>query len=122
MENISTTHLDCWVLDEVETDFITIWELVSVFHQRQPEISTSDILMQLKTSLGHLYALELLTFYQGIVFNGDEHVVEVDVTDDFIFEQSEDWKSLVVSQIKIHITPRGREVFLANCNSDAFNF
>ena len=122
MERVRDTYLDCWILDEVETDFTTIWELVSVFQQRQLTLTTSDVLMQIKERLNYLYSLELLSFYQGIIFNGDEIPVTVNITYDFIFEQSGDWKNPALKQIKMHITPLGRKTFLDNCSPEAFIF
>lgn len=120
MEPVKLPSIDCWILDEVETDFLTIWELVSVLHQRQTNLSVSDILIQVRERLSHLYSLNYLTFYRGIKFNGDEHIIEVNITDDFVLEQSEDWKSASEDQVKMYITDLGRKMYLNTCRPEDF--
>ena len=62
----------CWILDDVDADFSAIWELVSVFQQRQPAIDAADILEQLRQALTELQQHDYVRFYEGIYFNGDE--------------------------------------------------
>ena len=122
MEPVKVPNIDCWILDEVETDFLTIWELISALHQRQTNLSVSDILIQVRERLSHLYDLNYLTFYRGVKFNGDERIVEVNITDGFVLEQSEDWKNASEDQIKIYITDLGRTVYLNTCRPEDFIF
>lgn len=116
------SKLDCWILDEVETDFIMVLELISVLHQRQSNLYDSEILAQLKERLTYLSECGYLSFYKGFYFNGDELKTEIVITDVFIQDQT--WNGINQNTsdelVKIYITELGRNVFLKNCSADAF--
>ena len=112
----------CWILDDIDADFSAIWELVSVFQQRQPAVDSVDTFEQLRLALTDLQQHDYLRFYDGIHFNGDERPFIAVLTSDFIAAQAEDWKNLDVSvkQVKLYITDSGRAYFLTHCDSTYF--
>ena len=116
------SHSICWILDDVDADFSAIWELVSVFQQRQPAVDSADIFEQLRHALTYLQEHDYVRFYEGIHFNGDERPFTAVLTSDFIAAQAEDWKNLdgSVKQVKLYITDNGRTYFLTHCDSTYF--
>jgi hypothetical protein len=112
----------CWILDDVDADFSAIWELVSVFQQRQPGVNSADLTEQLRHALTELQQHDYLRFYEGIHFNGDEKPFTPVLTADFMAAQAEDWKNQdwSVKQVKLSITDSGRAFFLRHCDSTFF--
>ena len=112
----------CWILDDVDADFSAIWELVSVFQQRQPAVGSADILEQLRHALTELQQHDYVRFYEGIHFNGDEKPFTPVLTANFIATQAEIWKNQdwSVKQVKLYITDSGRAFFLRHCDSTFF--
>ena len=112
----------CWILDDVDADFSAIWELVSVFQQRQPAVNAADILEQLRQALTELQQQDYVRFYEGTHFNGDEKPCTPVLTADFMAAQAEDWKNQdwSVKQVKLYITDSGRAFFLTHCDSTFF--
>jgi len=112
----------CWVLDDVDADFSAIWELASVFQQRQPAVDSAHILEQLRHTLTELQQHDYVRFYEGTHFNGDEKPFTPVLTAAFIAAQAEDWENQdwAVMQVKLHITDSGRAFFLTHCDSTYF--
>ena len=119
---LTPSRATCWILDDVDADFSAIWELVSVFQQRQPAVDSADIVKQLRNALVALQQQDYVRFYEGIHFNGDETPFTPVLTADSMAVQAGDWKNQdwSVKQVKLYITDSGRAFFLTHCNSTFF--
>jgi hypothetical protein len=116
------SYATCWILDEVDADFSAIWELVSVFQQRQPGVHSADLTEQLRHALTELQQHDYVCFYEGTHFKGDEKPCTPVLTSEFMAAQAEDWKNQdwSVKQVKLAITDNGRAFFLRHCESTFF--
>ncbi len=107
----------CWILDEAYEDYETIWELASVFQQRQPELSVSEMHEQLRQGLTTLQELGYVAFWQGVHFRGDEQPITPELTAGFIAPQTEAWQEqdVTVPEIKCYITESETAFYKAHC-------
>jgi len=121
MEN-NFLPVDCWILDEIETDFTAMWDIVSVLSQRQPQLSIAAIYAQISQRLSWLFKRNYFLVYEGVDFNGDEMSISVNFSSELIKTQAEEWKNTdsTEKQIKIYITDLGRKLYLENCHARHF--
>lgn len=112
----------CWILDEVEAHFLSVWELISVFQQRLPELQEAEIQRQLQHGLAVLQQNNYVQFFEGVHFIGEEVTVAPAITANFIAFQAQAWQNLDYSakQIKLYITDSGRAFFLECCTASFF--
>jgi hypothetical protein len=120
---LTPSSLYCWILDEVDDHFLSIWELLSVFRQRLPTATEVDLQQQLQHALLALQQSRYVQFFEGVLFNGDEHLILPAITAEFIAVQAEGWKEKdwSVKQLKLYITDSGRAFFLTCCSATFFD-
>jgi len=108
--------LICTILDELFDDYYTIWEIMSVIRQKLPidESKTVDILTD---SLKGLLKNNYISIFEGVTFVGDEKLVNIEITSEFILNRCNDWKHKKSNEkdIRLGITEIGRSYYKANC-------
>ncbi|QKG52348.1 hypothetical protein [Hymenobacter sp. BRD67] len=109
--------VDCWILDEIETDYSPMWDLVSVLSQRQPQLSEEAIYTQLSQRLNWLFEQNYFSAYEGLIFNGDEVRINIRFSFELVKKQAKDWTNAnhTEKQLRIYITDLGRKYYLENC-------
>jgi|GEM_PF-3858785 len=120
--SLSPSFVHCWLLNDVEDHFTAIWELLSIFQQRQARLSAAEIQQQVHNGLIELYDHGYVQFYEGTTFTGEEMVVMPNLTVDFIATQVEvsksaDWS---VKEVKVTITASGLAYYLMHCDASFF--
>ena len=110
--------VNCNILNTVEDDFQTIWEIKSVIknklNEQDDELTNEFILSSLK----YLLLNKLIKAYEGYNFQGEEsEIVDFKITLDFIILHNDDWKNTEYkgSDIRFYITQIGIDYLSNNC-------
>ena len=104
------------ILDSICDDYYNLWEPYSELKQLSKKVNCyeDDAFKNIfKKALLNLYKNDLIIFFQGILFNGDEKKIDVHIDIDFLNKCLTDWKSNEKEEIRVTTSNKGDE-FLKN--------
>jgi hypothetical protein len=116
--------LDCWVLNEVDSDYSAVWMILSILRRRLPDTDESTVEKLLNETLSSLLERRLVKVYTGTDFSGEEVDLELsELPEDFVCSHKDDWKNKRVgdADYRFLITDEGLDLYLNNCSSDYFD-
>ena len=93
-------NINYLLLDSISDDYYNVWEPYSEIKQyyNGTKENFKDIFLR---TLQKLYDLELISFYEGISFNGEEKPIELNIDENLLNELLQDWKDSSNTQIRI---------------------
>lgn len=115
--------INCLVLNTVDEDPQTIWEIISVIRVKMVRVSENEILKMVFSSLTFLIPNGFVNVYRGYGFCGEEELVNNFIlTIDFIKGHQNDWKNKDYNGIdyRFYITDIGREMLTTKCKMEYF--
>lgn len=122
MNELKTT---CLILNTIEDDFQTIWEIFSVLRNAYKDEKEEEIDVLFYNCLSIMFENGFIRCYIGRSFDGDEE--EIDdfiITNEFISMHKEDWNNKIYNDVdyRFYITEQGREFLLDNCKKEFFQW
>lgn len=115
--------INCLILNTVEDDYQTVWEIISVIKSKYLTETQEHILDLVYQSLRFLIQHHLVSIYSGYNFLGDEEEIkDFELTMDFILKHMNDWENINYRGIdyRFYITSNGNNVLLSSCPPEYF--
>ncbi|MFY0256473.1 hypothetical protein ACDQ55_21265 [Chitinophaga sp. 30R24] len=115
--------VNCLILNTVEDDYQTVWEIVSVVKSKYLTETKDCILGLVYESLRFLILHRLVSIYNGYNFLGEEQEIkDFEVTKEFILMHMDDWEKLDYKGIdyRFYITPSGKAALIKECLPEYF--
>lgn len=115
--------VNCLILNTVEDDYQTVWEIVSNVESKYLTEARDYILDLVYESLSFLMLHRLISIYNGYDFLGEEQEIkDFELTKEFILIHTNDWENLDYKGVdyRFYITPGGKEALLNECLPEYF--
>lgn len=121
--NNNKDKIQCLILNCVDNDFQSIWEIASVIESKGVLEASTELSTVLCLSLKKLLANKLIELYKGNCFNGDEQLMHgFKITRSFIDKHLNDWTNKGFNDLdyRFYITELGRKKLIEECNPSFF--
>lgn len=121
--NNDKDRIQCLILNCVEDDFQSIWEIASVLELKGTVAESTELVTALYASLKKLLASKLIELYKGNSFNGDQKPIDgFKITKSFITKHLNDWANKNFNDLdyRFYITELGRKKLTEECDPAFF--